>query len=141
MKKQYNHFKVALVLLSTFFVMLGIHSCDETDFTIIPDEREAPIITAIEPNRSDIGTTVNLIGTNFSLVPSNNRVRFNGVPATVTGATATTLTVTVPEGTTDGPVSLTIAQLTADGPVFTVVATPTITDLRRLKSRQHQRPN
>ncbi len=129
MKKYYNYLKIGALLSAIFIVVMGINSCEEKDFTIIPDEQQTPNITAIEPNMSDIGTSVNLIGTNFSAVPSNNRVTFNGVLATVTSASPTTLAVTVPEGTTNGPVSLSIAQLSTEGPVFTVVTAPAISAL------------
>jgi|GEM_PF-1424698 len=53
------------------------------------------------------GTTLTITGTNFSTTPSQDQVTFNGKPATVTAATATQLTVTVPTGATSGPLSIT----------------------------------
>ncbi len=77
-------------------------------------------LTQLAPSSGTVGTTVTLSGSGFDPVPANNAVRFNDVLATVSGATANTLTVTVPSGATPGPVSVRIAGLTTTGPVFTV---------------------
>jgi YD repeat-containing protein len=52
------------------------------------------------PASGPVGTTVLIQGQGFSTTPASNTVQFNGVNATVTAATATTLTVTVPSGAT-----------------------------------------
>ncbi|MFM8833453.1 MAG: IPT/TIG domain-containing protein, partial [Cytophagales bacterium] len=39
-----------------------------------------------------MGTSVTITGTNFSTTPANNVVKFNGVTATVTASTATSIT-------------------------------------------------
>jgi sugar lactone lactonase YvrE len=59
-----------------------------------------PAITGFTPMEGIAGTTVTITGINFSTVISENIVMFNGEVASITGATATTLTVTVPAGTT-----------------------------------------
>lgn len=59
-----------------------------------------PTITGFTPMEGSAGATVTITGINFSTVISENIVMFNGEVATITGATATTLTVTVPAGTT-----------------------------------------
>jgi sugar lactone lactonase YvrE len=59
-----------------------------------------PAITGFTPMEGSEGTTVTITGTNFSTVISENIVMFNGEAASVTGTTATTLTVTAPSGTT-----------------------------------------
>src|SRR5262249_39602622 len=53
------------------------------------------------------GTAVTLSGTNFEPAPSNNRVTFNLTQATVSSATATALTASVPPGATSGRISVT----------------------------------
>lgn len=69
-------------------------------------------------------------GYGFDLVPANNVVKFNGVTATVSSATAYTLTVIVPSGATTGTVTVTNANGTANSPSsFMVVGPATITGL------------
>lgn len=69
-------------------------------------------------------------GYGFDPVPSNNVVKFNGVAATVSSATAYTLTVVVPVGATTGTVTVTNTNGTANSPLsFTVVGPATITSL------------
>ncbi|MCM5527352.1 FG-GAP-like repeat-containing protein [Parasegetibacter sp. NRK P23] len=61
-----------------------------------------PSITAITPSAASIGSSVTIDGADFSTTISDNVVWFGGVKATITAATATSLTVTVPAGA--GPV-------------------------------------
>lgn len=74
-----------------------------------------PSVTSFTPLRGASGATVNITGTNFSLVPAENVVRFTGVgaTATVTAATRTQLSVTVPPAATTGTISVTTAGNTA----------------------------
>jgi len=71
-----------------------------------------PTITSFTPTSGPIGTTVTITGTNFSTTPANNIVWFGAVKATVTAATATTLSVTVPAGATYQPITVTVNGLT-----------------------------
>ncbi len=70
-------------------------------------------ITSFTPASGPIGTSVLISGTNFSTTPSENIVWFGSVKATVTAATSTQLTVTVPSGSTFQPISVTVNGLTA----------------------------
>ncbi|HWP83074.1 MAG TPA: FG-GAP-like repeat-containing protein [Bacteroidota bacterium] len=72
----------------------------------------APSITSLTPTSGAVGTSVTISGTNFSATPSSNIVYFGAVRATVTSASATSLTVTVPTGATYAPVSVTVGGLT-----------------------------
>ncbi len=63
----------------------------------------APSISAFTRSGA-VGTIVTITGQNFNTFVG---VSFNGIPATVTGLTATSLTVTVPPGTTVGPIDVT----------------------------------
>lgn len=71
-----------------------------------------PAITSFTPASGPIGTTVSIIGTNFSTTPANNIVYFGATHATVTAATSTQLTVTVPVGATYEPITVTVGGLT-----------------------------
>ncbi|WP_394749912.1 IPT/TIG domain-containing protein [Spongiimicrobium salis] len=132
MKKTYNILRTrigALSLLFAIIVALFLGCNNDDDFTV--DNRIAPfaepVINGITPNLSDVGNDVVIDGRNFSRLPSNNRVRFNDVLASVSAATDSTLTVEVPEGATTGPISISLAQFTVTGPVFMVVPEPDIT--------------
>ena len=59
---------------------------------------QVPTITGFTPTSGPIGTTVTLTGTNFNTTAANNIVYFGPVKATVSTATSTTLTATVPFG-------------------------------------------
>jgi hypothetical protein len=88
-----------------------------------------PTITNFNPTSGGVGTSVTITGTNFSTTPTNNVVAFNGTAATVTASTATSITTTVPVGTTTGLVTVTVAGQTATSSSnFTIVPPPTITN-------------
>lgn len=82
----------------------------------------APVIATISPSSGPVGTVVTLNGTGFSTTLSNNSAEIGGIPATVTNATATQLTIVVPNGATTGPVAIAVGAQGATGPVFTVTA-------------------
>ncbi len=65
-----------------------------------------PTITSFTPNKAAVGATINITGTNFSATPANNIVFFGATQATVSAATATSLTVTVPAGATYAPITV-----------------------------------
>ena len=89
-----------------------------------------PTIISFTPNSGPIGTTVTIIGTNFSTVLADNTVQFNGTSAVVTASTATTITVTVSTGATTGKITVTVASSTVtssgDFTVTTSGGEPTI---------------
>lgn len=72
-----------------------------------------PTISSISPNRGAAGTSVAITGLNFSTTKVNNTVKFNGIAATVTSATATQLVVSVPSAATSGLVTVTVGGMTA----------------------------
>lgn len=73
----------------------------------------APTISSFNPTSGAVGTTVTITGTNFDTTAANNTVKFSGTAATVTAATATSITCTVPTGATNGTVTVTTAGGTA----------------------------
>ena len=64
-----------------------------------------PTITVVNPSSATVGSTVTITGTNFNTTSANNIVFFGATQATVTAATATQLTVTVPAGATYAPIT------------------------------------
>ncbi len=84
--------------------------------------------TSFSPASGSIGTVVTLTGTNFSATPINNTVKFNGIVATVTASSSTSITAIVPGGATTGPISLEIGCSTAITVLpFTITAGSAIT--------------
>lgn len=84
-----------------------------------------PIVESLSPASGEIGTSVNISGSNFDLAPSNNTVKFNNVVAVVTSATATMLIATVPVGASTGKISVTVNGVTGTSQNdFTVVVDP-----------------
>ena len=65
-----------------------------------------PRITSFTPVSGNIGTTVTITGNNFNATANQNIVFFGATQATVTAASTTSLTVTVPSGATYQPISV-----------------------------------
>jgi hypothetical protein len=89
-------------------------------------------ITSFTPTNGPVGTAVTISGTNFSTTPSNNEVQFNGVTATVSSSTATSITTSVPAGATTGTITVTVSGVTATSSMSFTVPTgpaPTITSI------------
>lgn len=86
-------------------------------------EASGPVaILGMSPSQGAPGTIVQLYGRGFGATPAENQVAFHGTSASVTAATASTLTVMVPTGATTGPVSVTAPQGSATSlDPFTVV--------------------
>lgn len=72
-----------------------------------------PTITSFAPQSGAVGAAITITGTGFSATAANNAVFFGATKATVTAASATSLTATVPAGATYQPISVTVAGLTA----------------------------
>jgi hypothetical protein len=75
-------------------------------FTVIPP----PAIASFAPASGPEGTSVAIIGTNFT---DAKAVRFNGVSASFSVSSATSIQATVPAGATTGPLSVTTPGGTA----------------------------
>ncbi|MCF6361664.1 MAG: IPT/TIG domain-containing protein [Cyclobacteriaceae bacterium] len=78
-------------------------------------------ITSISPTGGKVGTEVIITGNDFSLVPDENLVKFNGIVAEVSAATNTSITTSVPEGATTGPVTVTVENQTMESGEFHVI--------------------
>ena len=79
---------------------------------------KVPTITAISPKTGKVGDSVTITGTEFDATAANNKVFFGATKATVTAASTTSLTVTVPTGATFGPVSVSVNNRTAESDDF-----------------------
>lgn len=87
-------------------------------------------LLSFSPSSGQPGSTVSIVGFGFSTTAANNTVKFNGVAATVTTATANVLTVTVPPTASTGAITVTVGANTATSAgTYTVIAAPLITSI------------
>src|SRR5258708_1120459 len=70
-------------------------------------------ISGFTPAQGIVGDAITINGNNFSTITGNNNTSFNGAAANVTNATATSLTVEVPQGATTGKIAVTVNGSTA----------------------------
>jgi len=102
----------------------GVAATSSTDFTVVA---LPPTITSFDPVSGGTGTVVTITGTLFSSTISDNIVTINGMPATVTAANSTQLTVTIPSGATTGKIAVTVnGQTGMSATDFTIFQAPTI---------------
>ena len=84
-------------------------------------------VVAFEPTRGRVGESVTIYGSGFIANPAQNTVSFNGTTATITAATTNTLVVSVPAGTTSGPITVSNTNGSATTTQqFTLLVPPTI---------------
>ncbi|MGC6413187.1 MAG: beta strand repeat-containing protein, partial [Bacteroidia bacterium] len=85
-----------------------------------------PTITSIAPATAEVGDSVIISGTNFDTTSANNIVYFGGIKATVTSATSTQLTVTVPQHSSHAPISVNVNGLSSNSSLSFSVSNSTI---------------
>ncbi len=84
-------------------------------------------ITLVSPNEGKVGTPVSIFGRGFSAEAAQNVVSFSGAIATVSAASANSITTSVPSGALTGPITVTTPLGTATSPEpFTVLGIVTI---------------
>ena len=107
-------------------ISLTVNSSSTTSqdqFTVTAASSATVTVGGFSPSSGAVGTSITITGTNFSSTPANNTVTFNGILATVTAATTTQLTVTVPLGASTGKIAVTVNSATATSAEnFTVTA-------------------
>ncbi len=87
------------------------------DFTV----EFPPVITSFAPVSGEIGTEVIITGKNFSTTATENEVKVGETIVTVSAATTTSLTFTIPDGATGGKISVTTDSKTVESSdLFTV---------------------
>ena len=88
-------------------------------------DNSAPAILSFTPTSGTVGSVVTISGINFSAIPASNTVKFNGTSAVVNTSTASSITVTVPTGTTTGLITVAVAGKTGSSSTnFTVTLPP-----------------
>jgi len=90
----------------------------------------AVAVTALTPDRGKAGDAITILGAGFVAGAAANTVAFNGTPAAVSSATASTIVATVPVGATSGPVTVSNANgSAASAQSFTVLVAPVISSI------------
>lgn len=85
-----------------------------------------PAINNLAPPSGPIGTPVTINGSNFGATQGTSTVKFNGVTATVTNWSNTSITATVPATASTGPVVVTVSGVASNGVTFTVTYSPRV---------------
>lgn len=98
----------------------GVNSNGST-FTV------APAIAALSATSGGAGGTLTLTGTNFGATQGTSTVTFNGVTASTTAWSSTSITAVVPAGATSGPVVASVGSYSSNGVSFAVEPAPAIT--------------
>ncbi len=104
-------------------VTVGGVASNGVSFTVPP----TPTINSLSPSSGQIGASVTITGTNFGTTQGTSTVTFNGVSATASNWSSTSLTVSVPI-TTTGNVVVTVGGVPSNAVSFTVLP-PSITSL------------
>ncbi len=97
------------------------------NFKVIAVPPKAPVVSSFSPIQGPSGTEVTITGTNFGTDVASNKVKFNGVAATIKSATATQLVAVVPDAATTGAVSVEANGVTGNSSSNFTVIVPKIT--------------
>jgi IPT/TIG domain/Photosynthesis system II assembly factor YCF48/Family of unknown function (DUF5719) len=90
-------------------------------FTIIPSIPNWPVLDSLSTDRGSVGDQVTLTGMSFGSTRASSFVSFNGVESMDYASWSdTSITCSVPEGATTGPVTVTTTVGTSGGILFTV---------------------
>ena len=113
-----------------FFISMGCMQCSKVNTTITDYQLE---INSISPASGNANTAVTIKGKGFSLILSDDSVRFNGKTAVVTESTDSSMLVSAPVGGSTGNITISVGGQQATGPLFTYlgsqVPSPTITGI------------
>jgi PKD repeat protein len=85
-----------------------------------------PVISSVNPDHAAVGDTVTITGTAFGDAQGNSSVSFNGINASVTSWSDTTIVVAVPSGATNGNVVVRKYGMDSNGVPFRVQPPPPV---------------
>src|SRR6266403_999843 len=82
----------------------------------------APVanITGLNPTSGIVGTSVTISGANFGATQGTNTIKFNGITATPTSWSTSSIVAAVPSGAATGTVVVTAGGVSSNGVSFTV---------------------
>ncbi|HEU5132941.1 MAG TPA: IPT/TIG domain-containing protein, partial [Pyrinomonadaceae bacterium] len=92
----------------------------------VPLPTPPPAISNLSPASGLIGTAITINGTNFGATQGTGTVTFNGISATPTTWTDTSIVAAAPSGTTTGPVVITARGQASNGVTFTLLTAGSI---------------
>ena len=95
-----------------------------------PDATTAPTITSLSSTTLTVGSSVTITGTNFNAAQGTGFVEFNGLVATITSWSATSIVATVPAGTTAGNVCVVNSNnRVSNGSAYTMAGAASFTSI------------
>jgi hypothetical protein len=80
----------------------------------------SPTITSLNPTIGPVGTAVTITGTNFGASQGTSTVTFNGMSATPTNWSSSSISVAVPSNANTGNVVVTVGGVASNGVTFNV---------------------
>jgi hypothetical protein len=98
----------------------GVYSPYSAEASVLVPLPAAPTLSSVSPSSGAPGTVVTIAGSNLGTAPSGSNVTFNGVPATPTSWSPTSIIAAVPAGATTGNVVAMIAGVPSNALSFTV---------------------
>jgi uncharacterized membrane protein YgcG len=100
----------------------GVYSPYSAEVAFLVPLPAGPSLLSVSPSSGAAGTLVTLTGANLGGSPSGSTVSFNGVAATPTSWSNTTIVAAVPAGASTGNVVAMIAGVPSNGLSFTVAS-------------------
>lgn len=100
-----------------------------TPVVIPPTPVVAPVITSISPTTGPGTTKVTIYGTEFGTTTTAGMVTLNGDTVSIISVSPDSIVVTIPYGSSTGPVKVNINGVTATGPTFTYIPTYVVSTL------------
>jgi hypothetical protein len=88
-----------------------------------------PAIANLSRTSGSVGAAVIISGTTFGTAQGSSTVTFNGMAATPTSWSPTSITAPVPAGATTGPLVVRVSGLASNGSMFTLLTPPVIASL------------
>jgi len=110
-------------------VVFSLSGCSKSGSNPNPKDNGSTLsITSLDVNSGSYYTRVTITGTGFSETPSEDKVAFNGHPATLEAVLSpTSIIADVPLAAGTGNVTITVNGKTATGPVFTYQPSEVVT--------------
>jgi RHS repeat-associated protein len=85
---------------------------------------QSPTVTGLSPATGPVGSLVTITGSNFGSTQGSSTVSLNGTPSPVVSWSATTISATVPTGSSSGTFTVTVGTSSANSSTFTVTPLP-----------------
>jgi IPT/TIG domain len=101
-------------------VFVEVVNVNSNSMTFTVSAPTTPTITSLTPSSGGIGIPVTIAGTNFGATQGTSTVTFNGIVASVSSWSSTSIVATVPLMATTGPVIVTVGGVASNSMTFTV---------------------